>query len=193
MNEVDIQTVDLSREVRQRFQMRLAPAPVVIRAPVLHEFLHRGELNALCWPHRCRGRPDPPRSGVGHQLLLRPSRHFDAPTQFGDIGFRKTHLERTDRCVVGHGLLLWCLRRRGWRRGRRRRWRRQQGRDGGGCRELETLAPGDIPAHCREWLIVRRTGHQWTPRNEDLTLMKVMVTDPSVLSEGYPWMRSLFV
>ena len=135
MDEVDIQTVDLRHEVRQRFQMRLAPAQIVIRPPVLDEFLHRGELHALCWPHRRRGRPDPPGSGVGHQLMLRPSRHFDAPAQLGDIGFRKADLERTDRGVVGHGLLLWPL----------------------GCICLSTKA-----AHRRRWpdqVCPTRTGH----------------------------------
>src|SRR5262245_57628455 len=87
--------------------MRLAPAPIVVRPPVLDEFSHGGELHALCWPHRRRGRPDPAGSAVGHQLMLRPSRHVDAPAQLGDIGFGKAHLERTDRGVVGHGLLLW--------------------------------------------------------------------------------------
>jgi hypothetical protein len=41
--------------------------------------------------------------------MLRPSRHFDAPAELGDVGFRKAHLERTDRGVVRHGLLLWRL------------------------------------------------------------------------------------
>ena len=47
MDEVDVEAVDLNDELRQGVQLRLAVAPVVLRLPVLREFLHHFERNAL--------------------------------------------------------------------------------------------------------------------------------------------------
>ena len=79
MDEVDVEPVDLSDEIRQRLQLRLAFAPIVFRSPVLHELLHRGELHALRWACRRRGRPDPPGSLVGYELALGPARGSYTP------------------------------------------------------------------------------------------------------------------
>jgi hypothetical protein len=42
VDEVDVRPVDLGHEVRQGVQLRLAPAPVVLRRPVAGEFLNAG-------------------------------------------------------------------------------------------------------------------------------------------------------
>ena len=55
VDEVDVEAVDLGDEMRQRLQMRLALAPIVLRSPVLDEFLHRAELHTLCFAFRRRG------------------------------------------------------------------------------------------------------------------------------------------
>ena len=47
VDEVDVETVDLGDELRQRVQPRLEPPEVVLGAPVAHELLHRRELHAL--------------------------------------------------------------------------------------------------------------------------------------------------
>src|SRR5262245_1630940 len=109
MDEVDIQTVDLRHEVRQRFQMRLAPAPIVIRPPVLDEFLQRGELHALVWPHRRRGRPvrreaaSDTSSCSGHLVILM-RRRSSVTSVSGNLTWKA-------RIAVlsGMGLLLWRL------------------------------------------------------------------------------------
>ena len=47
VNEVNVQPIDLSHEMRQGLQFRLDLAPVVFRAPILRECLHGRELHAL--------------------------------------------------------------------------------------------------------------------------------------------------
>src|SRR6185437_17044954 len=47
VNEVNVEPIDLSDEVRHSFQFRFPFAPVIITAPVACEFLHRRELHAL--------------------------------------------------------------------------------------------------------------------------------------------------
>jgi len=70
VDEVDVQPVDLGHELRQRVQLRLAPAPVVVGGPVAGELLDRGQLHAL--------RPVPDEFSRG------PARRGDAPPQAGD-------------------------------------------------------------------------------------------------------------
>ena len=101
MDEVDVEAVDLGDEVRQRLQTRLALAPIVLRSPVLDELLHRGQLHALCIARCRRGRPDPPRSCVGHQFALRPSRGVDAPAKLVNLLLREADREWADRIVFG--------------------------------------------------------------------------------------------
>jgi hypothetical protein len=71
VDEVDVQPVDLGRELRQRVQSRLALAPVVVRRPVARQRLHRGELHAL--------RP------VVDELAGRPARRFDTTKQLNEL------------------------------------------------------------------------------------------------------------
>ena len=47
VDEVDVEPVDLGDEVRQGVQLRFEAAPVVLRAPVPRELLHRRERHAL--------------------------------------------------------------------------------------------------------------------------------------------------
>jgi hypothetical protein len=47
VDEVNIEIVDLSQELRQGVQPRLDPPKVVLGAPVPHECLHRRQLHAL--------------------------------------------------------------------------------------------------------------------------------------------------
>src|SRR5918998_908275 len=96
VDEVDVQTVDLGRELRQRVQSRLAPAPVVIRLPVAREFPNRGELHTL--------------GLVRDGLLFGPLRGRDAPTEVDELLFRDVHAEGADRDLLpnctGHSGLL---------------------------------------------------------------------------------------
>ena len=47
VDEVDLDPVDLGRELRQRVEPRLALAPVVVGRPVAGELLQRRQLHAL--------------------------------------------------------------------------------------------------------------------------------------------------
>jgi hypothetical protein len=44
MNEVNIQSVDLGHELRQGFQLRLDPQPVIVRDSVADLLLHPRQL-----------------------------------------------------------------------------------------------------------------------------------------------------
>ena len=67
VDEVDVQPVDLGHEVRQGVQLRLAPAPVVLRRPVAREFVHHRQLHALRM--------------IRDELLVGPAGGRDARTQ----------------------------------------------------------------------------------------------------------------
>src|SRR5262245_12781419 len=67
MNEVNIQAVDRSSELRQRVQSCLALAPVVLIGPIIRKLLHRRELHTL--------------RRAGHRLLVGPLRSDDALTK----------------------------------------------------------------------------------------------------------------
>src|SRR6266404_4479849 len=66
VNEMNVEAIDLSDEVRHGLQFRLALAPVVVGSPIAREFLHRCELHSLrcvrdlfsLWP-LCRVNPPP--------------------------------------------------------------------------------------------------------------------------------------
>jgi hypothetical protein len=47
VDEMDVEAVDLGRELRQRVQLGLDPAPVVLGRPKGREVLHGRELHAL--------------------------------------------------------------------------------------------------------------------------------------------------
>jgi hypothetical protein len=87
VDEVDVEAVDLGRELRERVQSLLALPPVVVRRPVTRQRLHRGELHAL--------------RSVVDQLAGRPPGRFDAAAQLSELLFGNLDLERT---YVGRGL-----------------------------------------------------------------------------------------
>ena len=82
MDEVDVDAVDLGRELRQRVQLGLGFAPVVVVRPVARERLHGGELDAL--------------RAVVDELLARPAHGGDAPTQVVEVVLGNVDLERAD-------------------------------------------------------------------------------------------------
>ena len=82
VDEVDVEPVDLGHEVRQAVQLRLAPAPVVVRRPVAGELLHGRERHAL--------------RVVVDRLALGPPGRADAPAQLGDLRLRKPDLKRAN-------------------------------------------------------------------------------------------------
>ena len=47
VNEVDVDAVDLGRELRQGVELRLGLAPVVVVLPVVRELVQRRQLHAL--------------------------------------------------------------------------------------------------------------------------------------------------
>ena len=87
VDEVDVQPVDLAQEVRQAVQLRLAPAPVIVRRPVARECLHGCERHAL--------------RVVVDRLPLWPPGRFDAPAQLGELGLGEIDLELADGGAAG--------------------------------------------------------------------------------------------
>jgi hypothetical protein len=87
VDEVDVQPVDLGRELRQHVQSRLAPAPVVLGRPVPREVLQRRQLHTL--------RP------IGNEFPGRPACRIDAAAQLDEIGIRETDGEPADGAVFG--------------------------------------------------------------------------------------------
>ena len=79
VDEVDLDPVDLGRELRKRVQSRRAPAPVVLARPVAGELLQRLVLHAL--------------RSVGDELLVGPARRRDAPAQVVDLLLWNLYLE----------------------------------------------------------------------------------------------------
>ena len=82
MDEVDVEAVDLGRELRERVQPRLARAPVVLRLPVAGELPHRRELHAL--------------GLVRDGLLLGPLGGCDASTEIVEGFVGNVDVERAD-------------------------------------------------------------------------------------------------
>ena len=89
VDEVDVHAVDLGRELRQRVQLRLARAPVVLRRPVAGERLDRRQLHAL--------RP------ISDELTGGPARRSETAAQLGELLLRNLNPERTDGVVRGDG------------------------------------------------------------------------------------------
>jgi hypothetical protein len=91
VDEVDLDPVDLGRELRQRVQSRLDLAPVVLGPPVAGERLQRRQLHPL--------RP------VGDELFGRPAGRLDPASQLGEPRVGDVDLERTyfGTYLDGHG------------------------------------------------------------------------------------------
>jgi len=88
VDEVDVHPVDLGRELRQRVQFRLAPAPVVVGRPVAGQLLQHRLLHAL--------------RSIIDQLPGGPGRRSDAAAEVGDRFVGHLHLERADFSFAGH-------------------------------------------------------------------------------------------
>src|SRR5215470_19147422 len=73
MNEMNVQSIDLSDELWQGVQFRLDLAPVILCCPIARECLNRRELHAL----RC----------IGDRFPFRPLCRLYAPAQFGKVRF----------------------------------------------------------------------------------------------------------
>ena len=71
VDEVDVHAVDLGHELRQRVELRLALAPVVLRRPVVGQRLSRRQLHAL--------------RAVVDELPGRPARRRDATEQVVEL------------------------------------------------------------------------------------------------------------
>ena len=83
VDEVNVQPIDLGDEVRQRVELRLDLAPVVIHHPMAREFLHRREPHTL--------------QVIRDRFLLGPLGLVYAPAQLRKFLLRNTEGERTDR------------------------------------------------------------------------------------------------
>ena len=82
MNEMDVQSIDLGDELRQRVQPRLYPAPVIAGRPIARELLHGRKRHAL--------------RIVGNRLILGPPRRGDARALISQDGFRNVDAEGAD-------------------------------------------------------------------------------------------------
>ena len=92
MDEVNVDTVDVRHELRIRIEFRLGLPPVVILCPIVGEFLHRRELNAL--------------RRISDRFLLRPTRRRDAFEHVRDRFFRNVDVEGAD-CFARRPARQW--------------------------------------------------------------------------------------
>ena len=88
VNEMNVDTIDLGDELRQRVELRLHLAPVVAGAPVLNERLQFRKWDALRL--------------VIDGLAVGPPRRDDAPAQIDELCFRNMDGERAD-CLTFTG------------------------------------------------------------------------------------------
>src|SRR5690348_6198848 len=91
MDEVNVQPVDLSLELRKRVQSRLATAPVVLGRPVAREVLYRRQLHTL--------------RSIADEFPGRPAGRIDAAAQLVELALRYFDSERPDSTL--------CARSRG--------------------------------------------------------------------------------
>ena len=90
MDEVDVDPVDLGRELRQRVELRLHLAPVVVGLPVARELLQRRQLHAL--------RP------IFDELLAGPARRGDAAAELVEVLLRDLDVEGAYLASLAGGL-----------------------------------------------------------------------------------------
>src|SRR6058998_3092702 len=87
VNEMDVQPIDLSDEIRIRIGLRLDLAPIVFRRPIAGELLHRRERHAL--------------REIGDGLLFGPPRRFDPLAEIREVLVRGAKLEGADGVCCG--------------------------------------------------------------------------------------------
>src|SRR5260221_4764412 len=162
VNEVNVESIDLGRELRQGVQFRLARAPIVICRPIARECLHRRKLYAL----RC----------IRDRFPFRPLRCVDAPAQFGKFRFLNIRTKRTNRaltiarllCSFSHSFGPFCKNGKTWRPGARaspvrpasreawfrRRWESISRRSANRLSAWRTPGAGALPASRRFGVVV---------------------------------------
>jgi hypothetical protein len=86
VDEMNVEPIDLSDELRQSVQPRFYLAPVIAGRPVACELLHGRELHAL--------------RRVSHRFVLRPSGCLDTPFQIDELRFRRVHMKWTNSGLV---------------------------------------------------------------------------------------------
>src|SRR5262249_49817696 len=90
VDEVDVHSVDLGRELGKRVEPLLEPPEVVVLGPVAREFAEERDLDPL--------------RGVLHELGGGPARRLDAATQVSYLLVRDLDAERPDPgCSLGGG------------------------------------------------------------------------------------------
>ena len=82
VNEVNVQSVDVGHELRQRVESRLTLSPVVVGRPIAGERLHGRELHTL--------------RVVRDLFALGPARRFDATAEVGELGIGNVHAKWPD-------------------------------------------------------------------------------------------------
>src|SRR4029453_321266 len=82
VDDVDVDPVDLGDELRQRVELGLGLAPVILRFPVVNERLQSFQLDALRL--------------IGDRLLVGPARRRDASTKVDKVLFRNVDVEGAD-------------------------------------------------------------------------------------------------
>ena len=96
VDEVDLDPVDLGRELGKSVELRLGLAPVVVGLPVAGELLQGFQLHAL--------------GAIVDELLRRPARRGDAAPQVGELLVRNVDLEGLDVGLNGAHEALPSLR-----------------------------------------------------------------------------------
>ena len=86
VDEVDVDAVNVRRELRQGIELCFGLAPVVVRAPITNEFLELRQLHAL--PLIRRG------------LLVRPARRLEAAAEVRQVSIGHADAERHHLGVV---------------------------------------------------------------------------------------------
>src|SRR5580693_2348193 len=83
---MNVQSIDLSDELRQGVELCLDFAPVVLSRPIASQSLSRRELHAL--------------GSIRDRFPFRPLGCIDAPAQFGELRFRKVNFWKWTNCTV---------------------------------------------------------------------------------------------
>ncbi|MNT77152.1 hypothetical protein D3C72_2162330 [compost metagenome] len=94
MQEVDVEPVDPGDELGVGVQLLLCLEPVVVVAPIAHQFLDLRQLHALRL--------------IGYRLAVWPARGGDALAQVGQCRLREAGVEGANGCVLGRRALRDC-------------------------------------------------------------------------------------
>ncbi len=98
VDEMNVESIDLSGEMRQGVQFRFDLAPIeVCRRPIAGKFLDCRQWHALRF--------------IRDRFPIWPPRRVDAPAQFGKFCLWNMHLKRTNSRLAGRlrVALVWAL------------------------------------------------------------------------------------